>query len=122
MSSRVSAPSPFHRALAWVCAALVLGLAFVSASPGAHQWLHTFAEQHTCPDHVAPQPDPVSDEHACAVVLYASGVDTPLAGCAVEAPWIATNRLAPVVVAEIWLIAPRYLRQPERGPPAGWVV
>lgn len=94
---------PLHRQiLAGVGVALLLLLSVLAASPSLHRALHTDA------DH---------DTHECAVVLFAGGVTLALGAFAVAAP-AAVWRVQPaVVVSDLFLASPRYLRQPERGPP-----
>ena len=94
----------FRRFLAAGAAVLVFALGVFSASPVLHDWLHA---QHTTP---------ASD--ACAVVLFADGVALTLA-VQIPPPPVAdwTEAHSPASI-EIFLDSPRYLRQPERGPPA----
>lgn len=86
------------------CAALVFALTVFAASPLAHDWLHAS--------------DAHEDEAGCAVVLFASGVALPLAAPAIEPPNFVTDRVALATGGDVDLVTPRYLRQPERGPPA----
>ncbi len=117
-------PANFHRplttparvlalALAW----LVLGLSLVSSSPEAHAFVHR-AEQASTADCDHPHPAPVeSAEHGCAVVWFAGGVDLPAADylpLPVETVVAAAESGRPALL----LAPPRYLRQPERGPPS----
>ncbi len=98
-----------RRILASGVAALVLALSILAASPTAHEWIHS---EH---DHV-----PVADlqgEHACAIVLFASGVSLPLDTISVASPLAFTLAISPETAAEVHLVSPRYLRRPERGPP-----
>jgi hypothetical protein len=104
-----------------LCAALVLVLTLLAASPAAHLWVHSVAGTHTCPDHPAPEPVDSAGEHDCAVVLFASGVDTPVAAIMLVPPRVVAQDNAPANAAEVFLVSPRYLRQPERGPPASRV-
>lgn len=99
----------FRRLCAAGGAALVLALTVFSASPVAHEWLHS---DH---DHDAPA------DHGCAVVLFAAGVALPLGLTAVPPPETVVRAQAGAPAREIFLISPRYLRQPERGPPAARV-
>jgi hypothetical protein len=107
-------------ALATACAGLVLALTVFAASPVAHQWLHVSKADagRTDAQHPAPKG---SDVDGCAVVLFASGVALPVGPIAVTPPAEAVQGVSPVTAAEVFLVSPRYLRQPERGPPAGWV-
>lgn len=100
---RSSPADHFHRLFAAGSAALVLALAIFAASPTAHEWLHA---------------SDTGGDDQCAVVLFASGVSLDVA-VPVVLPPRETARAADVARAErLFLVAPRYLRQPERGPPA----
>lgn len=110
-----------QRWLACGCAALVLALTIFAASPTAHAWLHDErpAHAHTnCPDHGQPAAEV---DHTCAVVLFASGVSLPVEPLAITPPVDLPVGISPVTAAEVFLVSPRYLRQPERGPPLSWV-
>ncbi len=112
-------PDPMRRILAALCAALVLVLTIFAASPVAHDWLHAVEKKHACQEHPAPQtPASASAEHDCAVVLFASGVELPVGPLALTPPRIIAQGISPVTAAEFYLVSPRYLRQPERGPPS----
>ncbi len=84
-------------------AVLVLALTVFAASPALHEHLH--AATHT------------EHNESCPIVLFASSADAPPAPVAAPAPRPTAHSLAPTVVHEIFLSPPRYLRQPERGPP-----
>jgi hypothetical protein len=85
-------------------AALVLALAVFAASPMLHGWLHGNGG---------------GSDDDCAVVLFSNGVSAPLGVIAV-APPAAEWRTQPRAVAkEVLLTPPRFLHQPERGPPVG---
>src|SRR5262245_35706196 len=94
-----------RRLLAGGCAALVLALTIFAASPMAHGLLHDGEGQATADD-------------ACAVVLFASGVSLPVGPIAVLPPEVLPQGVSPLTAADVFLVSPRYLRQPERGPPA----
>jgi hypothetical protein len=96
-----------HRCLAAACAALVFALTIFAASPVAHQWLHV--------------DNAIQADHDCAVVLFASGVSLPVGPVHVCPPTELANAVSPTTAAHVFLVTPRYLRQPERGPPASWV-
>lgn len=115
---RTLPPAPW-RALAAALAAMVFGLALAGASPELHAWLHGEAVLHghdACrhSEH-APAPEE-SHGHRCAVVLFACGADLPVAVVVLLLPDAASR---PVALAPdaLYLAQPRYLRQPERGPP-----
>lgn len=94
---------PLHRQiLAGASVALLLLLSVLAASPVLHRALHADA------DH---------DSHECAVVLFASGVTLALGVFAIAAPAVVWRVEPAAVLAELFLASPRYLRQPERGPP-----
>lgn len=101
-----------RRLLAAGCAALVLALTIFAASPAAHEMLHDNGPGHEhCPQTAA-------EDHSCAVVLFASGVSLPVEPLYVLPPTTVPAGISPVTAAEVFLVSPRYLRQPERGPPA----
>ena len=92
------------------CAALVLALTVFAVCPTAHSLLHDDEHQHA-----------VSEE-PCAVVMFASGVSLPLAPLTLTPPTeIVLVAALAVAGRDVLLIAPRYLRQPERGPPSSWL-
>lgn len=92
-----------RRLLAVAGVALVLLLSMSVVSPLLHDHLHGGESSVAA--------------HTCAVVLFASGVNFALATIAIAAPRIAWRELPRVAVAELFVATPRYLRQPERGPP-----
>jgi hypothetical protein len=93
----------FRRFLAGSAAALVLALGVFAASPVLHDWLHGA--------------DATTVDDGCAVVLFANGVSAPLGAIAITPPAADWRELARPIAREIFLASPRYLRQPERGPP-----
>ena len=97
------------RLLAAGCAALVFALTIFAASPTAHGLLHDDDHQHA------------DSDEACAVVMFASGVSLPVAPLAITPPTSVVQGISPVTAAEVFLVSPRYLRHPERGPPLSWV-
>jgi hypothetical protein len=105
MRRRATATADLLRRLAaGSMAVLVFALTLLAVSPAAHDLLH---------DQDAPQGD-----DRCAVVLFASGVDQPPGPIEVPLPPLAWAITAPESAAQIFLSSPRYLLQPERGPPA----
>jgi hypothetical protein len=102
-------PGFLRRMLAVACAGLVLALTIFAASPVAHELLHD-DEHHSA-----------TTEDACAVVMFASGVSLPVAPLSIIPPTTVTQGISPVTAAEVFLVSPRYLRQPERGPPSSRV-
>ena len=94
----------------WVSAlavALVLVLGAAKVTPSLHEWLHLHGEGL----HEA--------QHQCAVVLFATGVTLAAGALVLTAPALAWRADVSITRAELLLLAPRYLRQPERGPPTG---
>jgi hypothetical protein len=94
-----------RRQLATICAGLVFALGLFAASPVLHAQLHH-------------NPHSSSDD-GCAVVLFANGVSAPLGAIVAAPPSTEWNEHCPVRSTEIFLDSPRYLLQPERGPPVG---
>ena len=84
--------------------ALVLLLGASTMVPALHHWWHA--------DH-----SHASEDH-CAVVLFASGITLAAGALALARRAITWRSLITGAVVELFLMAPRYLRQPERGPPA----
>jgi hypothetical protein len=111
MSATCSTAAPadrLRRIMAAGCAALVLALTVFAASPAAHTWLHCHNDDH------AEHP---SGTETCVVALFANGVVLELGRLGLIAPVEIVRAIAPTTAAEIFLVSPRYLRQPERGPP-----
>jgi hypothetical protein len=104
-----------RRMVALGCAAMVLALTIFAASPEAHGLLH---QDDSCTGH---QHGAAESDHTCAVVLFASGVSLPVGPLFVTPPTNVPAGISPVTAAEVFLVSPRYLRQPERGPPLSWV-
>jgi hypothetical protein len=93
----------FRRLLAGGSAVLVFALSLFAASPALHDWLHHGSD---------------ATDDGCAVVLFASGVSLPLDTPVVAPPVAIAQVESRQVAREIFVASPRYLRQPERGPPA----
>ena len=114
--SRRAEPSLPRRLGAAAAAALVLVLTLLAASPAAHAWLHAAPE--ACATHAhAPAPEEHEDDRGCAVVLMTSGVELPLEPLSPLPPRLIAESDLRVTAATPDLRRPRYLRQPERGPP-----
>jgi hypothetical protein len=97
-------PLPFfRRILAGGCAALVIALAVFAASPHWHERLHPGQS--------------VGDGDRCAVVLFAAGVSLPVVLTAASPILVQWPERPVATPLEVFLSSPRYLRQPERGPP-----
>lgn len=103
-------PSPFRRFIAALGVALVLLLGVAAVNPIVHAHLHDA-------DHAGHDNAPAASPHICAVVLFASGVTFALAAIAVAAPQLVWRERPVLAAAKLYLTPPRYLRQPERGPP-----
>jgi hypothetical protein len=104
MRRRATTADFLRRLVAGSMAVLVFALTLLAVSPVAHDLLHA-------------QDSPNADDR-CAVVLFAGGVDQPLGPIEVPLPPLAWAITAPESAEQIFLSSPRYLRQPERGPPA----
>lgn len=116
-------PTAPVRALALLLAWLVFGLTLASVSPEVHAFAHGHAGEATQGhgsahahdhDHDAPATDA---DHRCAVVLYAHGAALPVVAVELPPPPAADRESATNGRPELFLTTPRYLRQPERGPP-----
>jgi hypothetical protein len=92
-----------HRALAAAGVVLVFALGLFAASPELHGKLHAS--------------DQVADD-GCAVVLFAGGVVLLTVASALPPRLVAWPETARVAFATPFVDSPRYLLQPERGPPA----
>ena len=110
LTPHADAPSPFRRFIAALGVALVLLLGVAAVNPVVHAHLHDA-------DHAGHDTAPAASPHACAVDLFANGITFALAAIAVTAPAVAWRERPLPAVAELYLTPPRYLRQPERGPP-----
>ena len=93
----------FRRILAAGCVALVLALGVFAVSPALHEQLH--------------RNDPAAADDGCAVALFATGVVFLLAIFARPPVAMEWQELPRGMRREIRLNSPRYLLQPERGPP-----
>lgn len=98
-------PGFIHWIMATGCALLIFALGLFAASPTLHDQLH--AGKHA------------SWDDGCAVALFASGV--AVTQPVVALPYAAGQwtELPGLVSNEVFLESPRYLLQPERGPPVG---
>lgn len=96
-----------HRLIAVGGAVLVLALTVFAASPALHEHLHDATHTH--------------HDESCPIVLFTSSADAPPAPLSAPIPPLPTRLLAPSIAREIFLSPPRYLRQPERGPPSSLV-
>ena len=92
-----------RRVLAAGSAALIFALGLFAASPVLHGQLHHLSDS--------------TLDDGCAIMLFANGVSMPLAATAPPPPSADWREGRPVSSTEILLDSPRYLLQPERGPP-----
>jgi hypothetical protein len=81
---------------------MILGLLILAASPEIHVCIHNDASH---------------EDHDCAVVLFAQGVTADLELPAITPPDENWSECLRVALSKISLKPPRYLHQPERGPP-----
>ena len=103
-SQRFKAFAPLLRRLVAIgSVALVLMMGASVVLPALHHWLHGDAGEET------------SDQ--CAVEMFGMGITTASSSLALERQTITWP--APVQPAQeaLFLATPRFLRQPERGPP-----
>jgi hypothetical protein len=110
-----------HRTLAVGAAALVLLLTVLAVSPQLHADLHAADPSHAHhhgPDH-SHSHDPAPSDEGCVVTLFGAGVTAAPAPLVVLAPTVRPTLAAFAPRAEIFVSSPRYLHQPERGPPVG---
>ncbi len=92
-----------RRIVALGSVALVFALAVFAASPALHERLHA-------------GPQAAADD-GCAVALFASGVSLAVPVVALPPSPAQWSELPATVTHEFFLESPRYLLQPERGPP-----
>ncbi len=98
---------PFHRFFAAGSAVLVLLLTVLAVSPQLHADFHA---------HDAAT-EAVHTDDGCVVSLFAGGVTAAPAALFLAAPTTAHVAAALAPRTEIFVSPPRYLHQPERGPP-----
>jgi len=108
--STLPVASAFLRMLAGFLAGLVLTLALLAVSPDLHERLHGGEHHH-------PHAAGLGDDDGCVVHLFAHGVTTPLALLSVAPPAANWTEISAIIQPRLYLSAPRYLHQPERGPP-----
>jgi hypothetical protein len=86
-----------------MCAVWVFALGLFAASPSLHEQLHDGL--------------PMGADHQCAIVSFANGVSVPLGMESVSPPVQHRLEYRTASAIEIKLESPRFLLQPERGPP-----
>lgn len=106
-SPNSSALRPLHRFIAAGAAALLLVLTFLAVSPRLHAALHAHD--------VATEATHADD--GCVITLFAGGVTAAPAAVNLTAPSTVHIAVAFAPRLEIFVSPPRYLHQPERGPP-----
>lgn len=132
-SRRPYRPAFGHRVIAGGLALLTLVLGLLAVTPELHAWLHGHAhgpsagvaacghahDAHDAEHSSHSERDPLAESDAgCVVQLFAQGVDSGLAPLvSVRAPECVVAE-APRAPEALALAPTRYLRQPERGPPA----
>jgi hypothetical protein len=89
--------------LAMGCAVLIFALGLFAASPVLHSQLHAGGH--------------ATFDDGCAVTLFANGVSVALPLQALPPPSDQWGELPDAVSLDVILDSPRYLLQPERGPP-----
>ena len=102
-----AAPSPLRRLLAAGAAALVLLLTVLAVSPQLHAGFHAH-DAATAAD---------ANDDGCVISLFAGGVTAAPAAPVFAAPPATFLTAAYAPRAKIFVSPPRYLHQPERGPP-----
>jgi hypothetical protein len=102
-SSLRQLPPLFGRLLAGGCAALVVQLAVLAASPTLHEWLHH---------------DAGAADHECAITLFQHGADAAVAAIAVAATVWTVVALVVAASANPDLDRGRYWLPPGNAPPA----
>ncbi|MEY2881488.1 MAG: hypothetical protein RLZZ15_3868 [Verrucomicrobiota bacterium] len=95
----------FRRIFAAGAALLVLALTVLAVSPELHHWLH--GDENS------------GGDDGCVVVQFSTGVSVANATITMAPPIALRADEARTTVREVFLVSPRYLRQPERGPPLG---
>jgi hypothetical protein len=99
---RLALPAWPHRLVAASCAALVLALSVLAASPQLHKWLHADAD---------------ASDHECAVTLFNHGVAQAAAEIAVAVVSMRWVGILDALPASLDLVAPRFRLSPGRAPP-----
>ena len=94
------------RVVAVCAAALVLALSALTRAAALHASIHER-------DHLAVP----HGEAGCAITLFAQGVTLPAGTDAIVTPERTWRMTAQRPAGELSLPSPRYLHQPERGPP-----
>lgn len=104
-SQRSKAFAPLLRRLVAIgSVALVLMMGASAVVPALHHWLHVHASEET------------SDQ--CAVALFSMGVTAASASLALERRTLTWHETVQPAREALFLATPRFLRQPERGPPS----
>jgi hypothetical protein len=109
LSYSLSTVHPFRRLLALGAAALVLLLTVLAVSPQLHTAFHGHTDDCAAAN---------AQDEGCVVTLFAAGVTAAHAPLVVVAPPQTYLRAEFSPHFEIFVNPPRYLHQPERGPPS----
>ncbi|HRE80586.1 MAG TPA: hypothetical protein PLN52_06035 [Opitutaceae bacterium] len=133
-ASRRIQPTLWQRWVAYASVGLVVALGLLAVSPDVHAWLHASDLSHVhgtgdravCHGHGDSAPHvggdfsglPMADTDAgCVIELFSQGIETGPTGLVVGVYERREAVLSLRLPAELCLSTPRYLRQPERGPP-----
>lgn len=109
LSSSSSTVHPFRRLLALGAATLVLLLTVLAVSPQLHTAFHGHTDDSAAAN---------AQDEGCVVTLFAAGVTAAPASLVVVAPPQTHLHAEFSPQSEIFVSPPRYLHQPERGPPS----
>lgn len=104
-----------QRLLAGFLVLVVLALAVLAVSPDAHAWLH--AHERNSRTAASDNPSNAPDNDGCAITLYTHGITAALDIPRLAAPKEDWWQMPAAIQQALYLSVPRYLRQPERGPP-----
>jgi len=133
-ASRRLRPTLWQRWVTCAAVGLVLALGLLAVSPDAHAWLHASHIEHAhgegeragCHGHGDRAHHAESDlsglpwadnDAGCVIELFSQGIETGPTGLDVGVYERREAVLSLQRPAELCLSTPRYLRQPERGPP-----
>ncbi len=105
LSSQIRSLDIFRRALAAGCILLVLALGVFAQNSSLHRQLHDATATALADD-------------GCVIDLFAQGVSLAVASQVPPPAFTDWQEFRPAVAPEIFLDSPRYLLQPERGPPS----
>lgn len=98
-------PEYLRRIVGAGLAVMVLLLTVCAASPTLHEEMHCAGES--------------GSDDQCAVVLFTNGVSLPAEPITFAPTWSVQCASVVSTAEGLFLVSPRFLRQPERGPPVG---